>query len=54
MKSWGGRRLALLYTIDENPTFYEGQAEVVAADFAALGGDIGAKSPLRPLPTTRP
>ena len=36
----GGRRLALLYTIDENPTFYEGQAEVVAADFAALGGDI--------------
>ena len=24
----------------KNPTFYEGQAEVVAADFAALGGDI--------------
>ena len=36
----GGRRLALLYTSDENPTFYEGQAEVVAADFAALGGEI--------------
>ena len=30
----------MLYTIDENPTFYEGQAEVVAADFAALGGEI--------------
>ncbi len=39
-KELGGRRLALLYTIDENPTFYEGQAEVVAADFAALGGEI--------------
>ena len=36
----GGRRLALLYTSDENPTFYEGQVEALTAEVTALGGAI--------------
>ena len=36
----GGRRLALLYTSDENLTFYEGQVETLTAEVTALGGAI--------------
>ena len=36
----GGRRLALLYTSDENLTFYEGQVEALTAEVTALGGAI--------------
>ena len=36
----GGRRLALLHTSDENPTFYEGQVAVLTAEITALGGAI--------------
>ena len=39
-KELGGRRLALLYTSDENLTFYEGQVEALTAEVTALGGAI--------------
>lgn len=39
-EEWGGRRLALLHTSDENPTFYEGQVAVLTAEITALGGAI--------------
>lgn len=42
----GGRRLALLYTADENPAFYGGLADVMSANFAALGGEIVIRTAL--------
>ena len=39
-EEWGGRRLALIHTSDENPTFYEGQVAALAAEITALGGAI--------------
>ena len=36
----GRRRLALVHTSDENPTFYEGQVAALSAEFSALGGEI--------------
>ena len=42
----GSRRLALLTTVSENPVYYGGVADFIAADYAALGGEIVSEASL--------
>ena len=43
----GGGRLALLFTTDRNREYYENLAAVIAAEFAALGGEIVSEAALQ-------